>query len=57
VFVDYLEGCLVKLNIFVRSFPNWRAREILRVAMLFVPELLTLVFTPCLWLPLEAPIS
>ena len=32
--VDWREGCLEKLNMLVRSLPNWRAREILRVATL-----------------------
>ena len=34
VLVLWREGWRVKLNMLVRSFPNWRAREMLRVLVL-----------------------
>ena len=57
VFEDCLDGYLVKLNILVRSFPNWRAREMLRVAILLAAALDALVFRLFLLLPEDAPVS
>ena len=58
VFEDCLDGYLVKLNILVRSFPNWRAREMLRFAILLAAAALAaLVLRLVLLLTEDAPVS